>query len=72
MLNQPTPAVASKSDGIQSSGPQTLPAIQAPNIKPPAEANMRKLPESAQKGSNSFEKIMMRLSTLFPNYTRLV
>jgi hypothetical protein len=67
--------VQSRPEGIRPVGPQTVPASQTPTAnvpeRPAAEANSKKRPEQPQKGSNSFEKIMMRLSTLFPNYSRL-
>jgi hypothetical protein len=68
--------VQGRTDVIRPAGPQNVPTNQPPITKVPdrtaAEANLKKGQEQPQKGSNSFEKIMMRLSTLFPNYSRLV
>ena len=61
---------------VRPVGSQAVPASQTPNAnltdRPTADENLKKAPEQPQKSSNSFEKIMMRLSTLFPNYSRLV
>ncbi|XP_028401339.1 E3 ubiquitin-protein ligase TTC3-like [Dendronephthya gigantea] len=82
----PSPTPSGGASGRTTPGATTVvrndpvrPAVQAeptnetPNSSIPERpivAEAKKGQEQPQKGSNSFEKIMMRLSTLFPNYSR--
>ena len=65
--------------GLRSLVPQAAPVQPTPSAihfekqaSIPRAQNLRPTIEPVQKTPNSFEKIMLRLSTLFPNYSRFV